>query len=70
MSGGATIIEFAIVAFLLFLVIFASFEFDRMMLVYTTLANSARGRYAMRSFTELPVRGPAIRPAEQQTIPT
>jgi Flp pilus assembly protein TadG len=46
---GATIIEFAIVSFLLFLVIFASFEFDRLMLVYTTMANSARvgARYAI-----------------------
>jgi Flp pilus assembly protein TadG len=46
---GATIIEFAIVVFLLLLVIFASFEFDRLMLAYTTLANSARvgARYAI-----------------------
>ena len=46
---GSAIIEFAIVAFLLILVIFASFEFDRMMLAYTTLANSARvgARYAI-----------------------
>lgn len=46
---GASIIEFAIVTFLLMLVIFASIEFDRMMLVYTTLANSARAgaRYAI-----------------------
>jgi Flp pilus assembly protein TadG len=46
---GATIIEFAIVTFLLLLVIFASLEFDRLTLVYTTLANSARvgARYAI-----------------------
>jgi Flp pilus assembly protein TadG len=48
-QGGNTIVEFAFVTFLLMLVIFASIEFDRMMLVYTTLANSARlgARYAI-----------------------
>jgi hypothetical protein len=42
-------VEFAIVLFLLLSVIFAGFEFDRMMMVYTTLANSARVgvRYAI-----------------------
>jgi Flp pilus assembly protein TadG len=46
---GNTIIEFAFVTVLLMLVILASVEFDRMMLVYTTLANSARlgARYAI-----------------------
>ena len=48
-ESGATIIEFALVTLILMIVIFASIEFDRMMLVYTTLANSARVgvRYAI-----------------------
>jgi hypothetical protein len=48
-SRGSTIIEFAFIAFLLFLVIFASIEFDRMLLVYTTMANAAHVgvRYAI-----------------------
>jgi Flp pilus assembly protein TadG len=46
---GSTMIEFAFVTFLLMIVIFASFEFDRMLLVYTTMANAARAgaRYAI-----------------------
>jgi Flp pilus assembly protein TadG len=46
---GATIIEFTLVAVSLLIVIFAGIEFDRMVLVYTTLANSARAgvRYAI-----------------------
>lgn len=46
---GSAIIEFAIVAFLLFLVIFACIEFDRMVLAYTSIANAARAgaRYAI-----------------------
>jgi Flp pilus assembly protein TadG len=46
---GSTIIEFALVLFLLILLVFASIEFDRLILVYTTLANSARvgARYAI-----------------------
>jgi Flp pilus assembly protein TadG len=42
-------IEFAFIAFLLMIVIFASIEFDRMLLVYTTMASAARGgaRYAI-----------------------
>jgi Flp pilus assembly protein TadG len=46
---GATLIEFVMVAFMLVIVIFASIEFDRMILVYTTVANSAKCgvRYAI-----------------------
>ena len=62
---GATLIEFALVAFLLMMVIFACFEFNRMVLVYTTLANASRAgvRYAIvhgsdRTGTGDPASGP------------
>jgi Flp pilus assembly protein TadG len=64
-QGGSSIIEFAFITFLLMLVIFASIEFDRLMLVYTTVANSARAgaRYAIvhgsdRTGTGDPASGP------------
>jgi Flp pilus assembly protein TadG len=46
---GSSLVEFAFVIFLLMLVIFASIEFDRFILVYTTVANAARAgaRYAI-----------------------
>jgi Flp pilus assembly protein TadG len=46
---GGTLVEFAIVLFLLLSVIFAGLEFDRMLMVYTSVANSARVgvRYAI-----------------------
>jgi len=46
---GSTLIEFAFTAVLVCVLLFASIEFDRMVLVYTTLANSARvgARYAI-----------------------
>jgi Flp pilus assembly protein TadG len=63
---GASIIEFTFVAFLLLVTIFASFEFDRMILVYTTVADSARAgvRYAIvhgstRTSTGDPASGPS-----------
>jgi Flp pilus assembly protein TadG len=42
-------IEFAMITLILMLVLFAGIEFDRMVLVYTTLANSSRvgARYAI-----------------------
>jgi len=42
-------IEFAIVAMVLMLMVFAGFEIDRMILVYTAVANSAKAgvRYAI-----------------------
>jgi hypothetical protein len=62
---GATLIEFALVAFLLMMVIFAGFEFNRMILVYTTLASASRAgvRYAIvhgndRTGTGDPASGP------------
>src|SRR5690349_5857092 len=47
--AGSALIEFALVCFLLFVVIFATFEFCRMLLVSTTVANAARAgcRYAI-----------------------
>jgi Flp pilus assembly protein TadG len=46
---GSTIIEFALVAFQLVLIMLALFEFSRMVLVTTTVANAARTgvRYAI-----------------------
>lgn len=46
---GSTIIEFVFIALVLLLVIFAGIEFNRMVLVYTTLADSSRAgiRYAI-----------------------
>jgi TadE-like protein len=46
---GSSIVEFAIVSFILLLVVFGVFEFCRMALVYANLANAARvaARYAI-----------------------
>ena len=46
---GATLVEFAIVAVLLFVVIFAVIDIERMLLVYTTMTHSADAgvRYAI-----------------------
>jgi Flp pilus assembly protein TadG len=46
---GSYMVEFAIVAFLFSIVLFGIFELGRMVLVYTTVANSARvgARYAI-----------------------
>ena len=46
---GSAIVEFSFVAVLLMLVVFAGIEFDRMVLVYTAVAHSARAgvRYAI-----------------------
>ena len=41
-SLGSGLVEFAVVAFLLVMVIFAVFEFSRMLLVYTSVAHAAR----------------------------
>ena len=45
---GNTLLEFAFIAVVLFLVLFASLEFDRMLFVYTNLADAAKAgvRYA------------------------
>jgi Flp pilus assembly protein TadG len=62
---GSALIEFAMVTFLLMTVILAGIEFDRMVLVYTALGNSARAgvRYAIvhgshRTATGDPASGP------------
>ncbi len=39
---GSTLLEFALVAVVLFLVLFGALEMGRMLVVYTTVANSAR----------------------------
>jgi Flp pilus assembly protein TadG len=46
---GAALIEFALIAFLLLLVMFAGIELDRMLFVYSNLADSAKAgvRYAI-----------------------
>jgi hypothetical protein len=48
-SRGSSLVEFALVAFQLSLIVFASLDFSRMVLVYTDLANAARvgARYAI-----------------------
>ena len=46
---GSTLVEFSLSAFLLVMVILSAFEFTRMLLVYTAVANAARAgaRYAI-----------------------
>ena len=48
-TRGSTIIEFALSALLLLLLIFGVFEMSRMLLIYNTVANAARAgdRYAI-----------------------
>jgi len=48
-ARGSALVEFALVAFLLLFVLFAGFEFCRMVVVYTNLSNTARvgARYAI-----------------------
>jgi len=48
-TRGSATVEFALIVILLFTVVFGSFEIDRLFLVYTTVANAARGaaRYAI-----------------------
>lgn len=49
LSRGSTLIEFSVILFILMLVMLAGIEFDRMVLIYTTVADSARAgvRYAI-----------------------
>ena len=68
---GSTIVEFAVVAMLLLTVMFACFEFDRMLLTYTSLANAARAgaRYAIvHGDTGGIVSGPGDDPASVVTV--
>lgn len=46
---GSTLIEFALISFLLLMVLFVSIEMDRMLFVYTNLADAAKAgtRYAI-----------------------
>lgn len=46
---GATLVEFAFIAMALMMMVFGGFEFSRMALVYTAVANSAKAgvRYAI-----------------------
>jgi Flp pilus assembly protein TadG len=46
---GSTLVEFSLSVFLLVMVMLSTFEFTRMLLVYTTVANAARAgaRYAI-----------------------
>ncbi|MFN7998307.1 MAG: TadE/TadG family type IV pilus assembly protein [Bryobacteraceae bacterium] len=59
---GSSLIEFAIIAVLLMLILFASIEFGRMLLVYTSVANSARVgcRYAITHGSDNPANIAAI----------
>ncbi len=61
---GSALVEFALVSFQLLLVIFAAFEFGRMIVVYTTVAHAARigVRYAIvhgNTSTASGVNGPS-----------
>jgi len=61
---GSSLVEFALVSFQLLLVIFAAFEFGRMILVYTTVASATRigVRYAIvhgNTSTGTGVNGPS-----------
>jgi Flp pilus assembly protein TadG len=73
---GSTLVEFSLVAVLLFMVVFATIEFNRMVLVYTDIANAARAgsRYAIvhgssrtGSGTDGP-SGPSNNPSEVLTV--
>src|SRR5579871_2391399 len=59
---GTALVEFALVGFLLVLVLLASIEFSRMLLVYTAVANAARAgcRYAITHGTDNPTTVTAI----------
>src|SRR2546427_9884053 len=70
---GSSLVEFALVSFQLLLVIFAAFEFGRMIVVYTTVANAARigVRYAIvhgSTSTATGVNGPSGPAANPQNV--
>ena len=72
---GSTIVEFALVTLLLMVVLFAGIEFDRMILVYTTVADCAKVgvRYAIvhgdnRTGTGDPESGPGDNPDPVSTV--
>lgn len=67
---GSALVEFAIVAMLLLTVMLACFEFDRMLLTYTSLANAASTgtRYAIVHGSVSPsASGPGNDPASVVT---
>jgi len=69
---GATLVEFAIVAFTLLLVMFAGLEVDRMLFVYTNLADATKAgiRYAITHGNDRSsgVSGPSDSSAVQDLI--
>jgi Flp pilus assembly protein TadG len=73
---GSTLIEFSIVSLLLFTVVFATIEFNRMLLIYTAVANAARAgaRYAIvhgssRTGTGVDAAsGPGANPSQVVTV--
>jgi len=69
---GSTLVEFAIVAFLLAMMVFSVVEMERMVLVYTTVANAARvgARYAIvhGSTQSVSPSGPGNNPAAVVTV--
>ncbi len=71
-NDGSNLIEFALVAFLLMMVLLSSVEMGRMVLVYTTMANAARAgvRYAMVHGGDLTTgaSGPAANPTQVVTV--
>jgi Flp pilus assembly protein TadG len=71
--GGSTIIEFSLSAFMLMILAFATIELGRMILVYTTVADSARAgvRYAIvhgSSRTGSGVNGPSNTADSSQVV--
>ena len=70
-SRGSALVEFALVTFLLMMVMLSTIEFERMLLVYTTVADSARAgaRYAIvHGADATPVSGPGNNPADVVTV--
>ena len=69
---GATLVEFAMVVFLLIIVLLSIVEMGRLVLVYTTMANAARAgaRYAIVHGGDLSsgASGPAADPAAVITV--
>ena len=65
-SRGATLIEFALCAFLLVILLLSVVEMGRMILVYTTVTNAARAgaRYAIVHGSTRTGTGPGNNPAE------
>jgi Flp pilus assembly protein TadG len=72
---GAVLVEFALVAILFFMVLLGIFEMERMLLVYTSLSNAARGgvRYAQvhgSNRTGSGATGPSSSASHQNVVDT